>query len=390
VFDFIADSRENCPWGRARTVDAIPIQHAINGAFSKLVQHIGIMANVKYVLPAGLDWEPTDEPGQVARIPTKFWGMTGGKPVQMTMPPQISSEYANLVGIARELLETVVGINAASMGNSPTADASGRLSQQLQQRDSSRIAPLKRDHDNQWAEMQNYALRLVRRHGKLGRILRVVGADQAVQMKFFEVADLAAGTQVYSVNDTSLPRDPQQRILALGAVMDKLAQAANPEIQDAYLELLHLPDLADWQQRRSPHQQKAIRNNRLLLLGEGDGTQMPPMPAPMPGQMAPEMPPPNCPLPAPWDNAMIHKAELERFLCSPDYLDRVKAEKTSPENMGQSPLEQRATWLWTYWAQHSMPQPMMAAPPQAPGAPMPGPMEPPLPTGAPIPEAMAA
>lgn len=383
LFDFIADERENCPLGRARTVDAIPIQHAINGCFSKLIQHIGIMANVKYVLPAGMDWEPNDEPGQVARIATKFWQMTGGKPVQMTSPPQISTEYIQGAENLISKLEYVIGVNAASMGNAPSADPSGRAIQGLQQRDATRIAPLKRDHDNRWASMQNYALRLVRRHAKKGRILRVVGADQSVQMKFFEIADLAAGTEVYSVNDTSLPRDPQQRILAVGTVMDKLAQAKSPEIQDAYLELLRLPDLTDWMQRRSPHQTKALRNNRLLLLGEGDGTTMPPPAPTMPGQPMPPAPPPNCPLPAPWDNAMIHKAELERFLCSPDYLDRVKAEKQDPANMTQSPLEQRATWLWTYWAQHSMPQP-------APGAPSPGVSPQGAPTSAPVPEAMAA
>ena len=123
-------------------------------------------------------------------------------------------------------------------------------------------------------------------------------------------------------------------------------------------DLLRMPDIADYLQRASPHRIKAIRNNRLLLLGESDGTQPPP------GW------PPNTPVPAPWDNPLIHKAELERFLTSPDYLDRVKAEKSDPQMMGQSPLEQRATALWSYWAKAATPQmPMVAPPPGA--APMP-------------------
>jgi hypothetical protein len=294
----------------------------------------------------------------VARVALRFWQMTNGDPVRMTTPPQISTEYVNGAENLISKLEYVIGVNAASMGQSPTSDASGRLVQGLQQRDTTRIAPLKRDHDNQWACMQNFALRLVRRHGKGERILRVVGSDQQVQMKFLETADLAAGTVVYPVHD-NLPRDPQQRILALGTIMDKLAQAKTPEIQEAYLELLRLPDLADWMQRRSPHQNKAIRNNRLLLLGENDLPEGTPLP---PGW------PPGTPIPAPWDNAMIHKAELERFTCSPDYLDLVKAQKADPANEGKSPVEMSAMALWSYWAQASMPKPVLAGPGAAPGA----------------------
>ena len=90
-------------------------------------------------------------------------------------------------------------------------------------------------------------------------MLRVIGKDYSIQMKSFLVADMAAGTEIYSISDASLPRDPTKRILAMGNIFDKVSQlAANPEMQDAYLETLSLPDLVEWQERRSPHKMKAI------------------------------------------------------------------------------------------------------------------------------------
>lgn len=365
VFAFLADTRENCPWGRARTVDAIPIQHAINGAFSKALQHSALMANAKYVLPAGMDWEPNDEPAQVARIPQRFWQMTSGRPVQMTQPPQMPPEYLQIVSAGRELLEVVVGVNAASMGQSPGNQASGRLSESLQKRDDSRIAPIKRSHDNQWGRVQTYALRLFRKYATGKRMLRIVGEDQKVQQRFFDVANLAAGTEIYVVNDTSLPRDPQARVMFLQNVTMMMTNVKDENTRTMLLDLLRVPDITEYQQRMSPHHIKAIRNNRLLLLGESDGG------TPPPGWPA------NTPVPAPWDNALIHKAELERFVTSPEFQDRVKEEKMDPQFGGQSPLEMRATALWTYWAQHSMPTPPALPAPTGGGA------------GAPPPEAVS-
>lgn len=346
LFDFIADGRDGCPWGRARTLDVIGLQHAINGVYSKSVQHMALMANAQYVLPAGLDDEPTDEPGKAWRIPRQFWQMTNGEPVKILTPPvmpQYREEAADL--IAR--FEYCVGVNAASMGQAPSTDPSGRAIGELQKRDDRRIAPLRRSHDRQWGRVQSYALRLIRRHATGERQLKVTGADGSVALRFFAVADLAPGTEVDVAAD-SLPRDMQARQLVMSNVTKDLAQLPTPELQQAYLESLGLPDMVDFLRRRSPHQNSAIDNNRLLLLGE-------------------------LPQPQPWDNALIHKAELERFLCSRDYKDRVAAEKKQAQGQGQSRLEMNAVWLWTYWSQHAMPAPSMGgmAPPAAPGAPAP-------------------
>lgn len=356
LFAFLGDSRKGCPWGRSRIVDAIPSQHALNGCVSKAMQHLAVIANVKYVLPAGLDFEPTDEPGQVARVSQRFWQMTGGKPVQLTQVPQMTPEYLATANWHIARMQGITGINSASQGQPESPDQSGRALESLQERDDSRIAPLKRSHDNRWAMMQGYALFLIRRHATGERQLLIVGEDQSVALRHFKVAHLAAGTQVYAINDTSLSRDPQRRMVQLTQVMTMLAQAKTEEQKRMALELLHVPEIADFLQRASPHQVKAVNVTRLLLLGEGNGTTW---------SGPPELaPPPNTPIPAPWDNALIHIAEYERFGCSQSYLDRVKAEKEAHENQGVSVLEQKLVWLWTYFQQQ-----LQAA---RPAAPMPG------------------
>jgi len=348
VFTFLGDERRDNPWGRGRTVSGIPLQDAINGCYSKDLQHQALIANVKYVLPAGFDWEPNDEPGQVARPAKKFYDMTGGKPVQMTQPPQMPEYRVEAEGLIQKY-EYVVGVNAASMGNAPSAQPSGALTQKLQDRDVGRIAPMKRALDRQMARVQTYALRLIRRHSTGERELRIVGDDMSVSLKLFQVAELAAGTEILVLNDNALSRDPTRRSLQLESVFRTLQGIQSPDMQDAYLELARLPDLTDWLQRRSPHQTAAQAMCETLLAGDPW-------------------------LPGPWDNAMIFKAEIERFGLSIEYRTAVAREKASPETMGQSPLEQRVVEAWTYYSQTAVaaavpPQPAApAVPTQAPAA----------------------
>ena len=291
--------------------------------------------NVKYVLPATFDWKPNDEPGQVARPSEKHYRMSGGHPVQMTQPPQMPEYRAEAEALIQKY-EYVTGINAASMGNAPSAQPSGTLTQKLQDRDNGRIAPLKRALDQQWSRVQTYALRLIRRHATGERQLRVVGDDMSVSLKLFQVAELAAGTEILVLNDNALSRDPTRRSLQLESIFRTLSTIQSADMQDAYLELARLPDLTDWLQRRSPHQTAAQAMCETILAG-GDW------------------------LPGPWDNAIIFKAEIERFGLSVEYRTGVAREKADGANVdpatgqGFSPLERRVVQAWSYYTQHAIP-----------------------------------
>lgn len=334
VFVLYGDQRENSPWGRGRTLDAIPIQKAVNGAFSKAIQHAALIANAKPILPGRSDFEWTDIPGQVIRTRRGERAADFG----YLNPPPMPQEYLQIVNTGRELIENSMGINAASNGGSPTSDASGRLAQQLQQRDQTRIAPIKAALDMKWAEIITYALRLFRRHADQKRRVLIVGENGAQALRFFDKSSLAAGTDIMVFNDQSIPRDPSQRMLWLLNFSTVLGQAKDEQERDLMLDLMRLRDLKGHLEKRSPHRVEALRNNRMLLMGE-------------------------IPIPKPHNNALTHLATLEELLCSEEFQRKVEQEKGAPGSMGQSQLEEAAGWLWQHWTEMSLGQMEPAAAP---------------------------
>ena len=347
VIALYGDERDNSPVGRGRTLDAIPIQKAVNGAFSKAVQHAALIANAKPILPGRSDFEWTDIPGQVIRTRRGESARDFG----YLTPPQMPDAYMAIVNTGRELIENSMGINASSSGTTPTADASGRLVQQLQQRDQTRIAPIKAGLDHKWAVIVTLGLRFFRRHAEHKRRLLIVGENKAQALKFFDRSSLAAGTDVMVYNNTSIPTDPNQKMLWLMNFGTVLAQAKDERQEDLYIELANMRDLKGHLDKRSPHRVKALRNNRMLLMGE-------------------------IPIPSPWDNAMVHKATLEELLCSEEWQRKVEQEEMDPAGMGQSELAEVAGLLWEHWTEMTLgalePEPMpgdAGGMPPAPGAP---------------------
>ena len=373
VLAFLGDQREDSPWGRGRTVDAIPINKFVNGALSKAVQHAAILANAKPYLPKGIDFEWTDEPGQVIRYGRTFQpGMFG-----YVLPPSMPPEYMQLVQAGRELIENGMGINAASNGATPTSDASGRLVQQLQQRDTTRLAPIKQAHDAQWAEVINFALRLYRRHAGEQRAILVIGQNKATQLKLFSGASLAAGTDVIVCNNQSIPRDPAQKTVFLTNFFQTWSQIQDERGQQLLCELYGLSDFRNFLERLDPQGVRARRLKQQILAG----FPLPTFPAPqapvMPGMPAPPAPPAGA---MPWDHALTFKAELESLLTSEEYEQKVGAQKRSPDPLtglpaGVSPLEQQAVALWQWYSDQAAAA--MAPPMPAGGAVLPGPGSPP-------------
>jgi len=352
LLTFRGDRRGNSPWGRGRMLDAIPIQKAINGMFSKAIQHYALIANAKPFLPKGLDFKWSDAPGQVIRYSRAYSPASFG----YLSPPQ-APEYMSIVAIGREMIENIIGINAASNGSSPTADASGRLSENLQQRDQTRIAPIKSSIDEVWAQVMTYALRLMRRYASGKRRIQIVGENGTTALKLFDKSALAAGTDVLVYNDQSIPRDPSRRMLWLMNFSTMLANAKDEQQRALMLDLARLRDFRSYLEKQSPHRVKALRHNRMIELGE-------------------------VPIPSPWDHALTHRATLEEYLCSEAYEQRVIREKR--EGMGESQTEEVAGYLWEHYSEQLAMQ-MGGAPPSGSGggppgappqAPQPGPATP--------------
>jgi len=348
LFTLRGDRRGNSPWGRGRMLDAIPIQKAVNGMFSKAVQHGALIANAKPYLPKGLDFKWTDAPGQVIRYSRAFQPNSFG----YLNPPPMPPDYLNIVSMGREIIENIIGINAASNGSSPTADASGRLSENLQERDQTRMAPIKASIDEIWAQIMTYALRLMRRYASHERRVQIVGENGVTAMKLFDRSALAAGTDVLVYNDQSIPRDPSRRMLWLMNFSTMLANAKDEQQRALLLDLARLRDFRSYLEKQSPHRVKALRHNRMLELGE-------------------------VPIPDPWDHALTHRATLEEYLCSESYSLRVEREQQ--EGQGYSQTEEVAGFLWEHYSQQEQIQMGVApggGPPGAPPTPGAGPATP--------------
>lgn len=342
LFTVRGDRRGNSPWGRGRTLDAMPIQKAVNGCFSKAVQHAAMIANAKPYLPKNLDFQWTDKPGEVIRYgrghnPGSFGYLA---------PPPMPQEYVTIVNMGRELIENGMGINAASNGGSPTSDASGRLAENLQQRDQTRIAPIKAAMDEVWGGIATLGLFYFRRYADGKRKIQVVGENGATALKYLDRSALAAGTDVLVYNDQSIPRDPTRRMLWLMNFSTMLSGAKDEQQRALLLDLARLRDFKGYLEKQSPHRVKALRFNRMLELGE-------------------------VPIPSPWDHPLTFRATLEEYLQSEQFSRKVESERMDPQNAGQSPTEEIAGFLWEHYSQQLAMQ--MGGAPASPGGGPPAP-----------------
>ena len=125
-----------------------------------------------------------------------------------------------------------------------------------------------------------------------------------------------------------------------------LAQAKDEQQRALLLDLARLRDFKGYLEKQSPHRVKALRFNRMLELGE-------------------------IPIPAPWDHPLTFRATLEEYLQSESFTRKVEMERQDPANMGQSPTEEIAGFLWEHYSEQLQVQ--MGGPPASPGGGPPAP-----------------
>lgn len=345
VMFYLGDEREGCPFGRGRVLDIHGLQKTFNGNLSKIVQHHAIIANTKVALPYDLDAEWDDEIGQVLRLKR---GMMLGQNIGYLTPPSVPQDAIPLLAKTQELMEHVVGINAATMGNAPTADPSGRAIEGLQQRDYLSLDDMKRNLYETAAQHMEYKLRLFRRHADEPRKMMVVGENEQVALKFLARAHLASGVDVVAFNDTSLPKEQGKRIMAVQGIAQMLQAAPDERWRMAYLKLLQLHDVAGFFKDVDPHADRAKRVARRILLGEK-------------------------PQYFPWDNPLAMKAEMDSLLCSGEFETKLEAEggilldPVTGMPVAKGPMGQIALALWQTATELATPAPPMP-PGTVPGA----------------------
>lgn len=352
VFFAKCDERVSNPWGRGRGVDMLGPQRDLNGIVSKAIQHVATIANTKVTLPRSAEFEWDDNIGQVLRL-GRFDNATQ---LGYLSPPPFPQEFVVLRDRTQADLEYIAGINSATMGQSPTSDASGRLVQTLQNRDTGRIAPVKRELDNTWAEIMRYALVLFRRHATTKRKIVVVGENDEVAIRYYDGADLAAATDVKVFNDQSIPRDPTQRMLWLTQFGQAYNAAPDPNYKAALLRLARIKDFEGFLLNLDPSEAKAQRMIETVLLGKPVYIW-------------------------PGDDAMAMAKEIDRYTSRREYELRVAEEKAATN--GFSVTEAYLSQLYAYYKGVAT---GMAPPAPAGEMPIPqAPPPPPTPMGTPLP-----
>lgn len=376
VFAARCDQRGTTYWGAGKVVQMIDPQKAFNGTFSKTIQHVASIANTKILLPKGLDVEMSDEIGQVIR----FARTIDASKIGYLTPPDLPQAYTSVLSLLKSELEYIAGINEATMGETPSANSSGRQVSLLQNANIGKLKPMKDSLDDTWAEIMRCALFFFRRHAEQKRKVLILGQGKVAQIKYLDRADIAAGTDITVFNDRSLPSDPTQKILALQQVTTMLQGVEDPRWKKALLKLLRLHDFNGYLEELDLDEVKAEYVVRKLDLGE------------------------------PWfrhesDDPISMVIAIEGFIKSAAFAERVAAEQASgaPSN-----LLGRTQAAWTYYKtlataqpgtpravpqpagfvspEPAAPPPMAAQPGMAPPAPGTPPVTPAVPPSATAPE----
>lgn len=361
VIRVICDEREGSYWGMGRGPKLIGPQKAINGLWSKALQHAAKIANAKMKLPAGLSDSWNDQIGQVFRIPRTVQADQIG----YVAPPSMVQEYGPLASQMQAHMEYLFGVNAATQGQLPSSDTSGIAIGRLQQRDMTRMAPIKRNIDAGWAEAVKLGLKFWRRWspGKVKAL--VAGPNKATAVKEFDSSSFSETTDIQAFNNTFLPSDPSQRMVWLSTFAQTMAQVQDPRLRTLLIRMTNIGDFASFLDNLDPDDVKARRNNLKLLRGES-------------------------PMVLPCDHALTNKAALEELMKSEEWEDMVRQEEAA--GGGQSVLKQKCLSLWNYYSMISMgmdPQQAMAqsgggGSPAAPSVPAEPPMDGAVPTPPPV------
>lgn len=332
------EPRQGQIWGMGRGVAMIGPQRQLNGVLSKWLLHLAKVANAKLTMPASISDAMNDIPGQVLRIPRT----ASARDIGFISPPQVP-EYQQAIAFAQAQMEFLAGIGAASNGQLPAADTSGIALSRLQQRDKTRIDPVKRVLDGAWAEAIRLGIRFSRRwmHGSVKAL--VVGPNKRAALKEFDANTFADEVDVTPFNNTALPGDPAQRMTYLMQLGQVISAVQDPDLRRAMLRMVNLRDIEGFLDTMNPSEEKMLRVTVGLLRGDEAFV-------------------------TPADNPLACKAVLHDFMQSEQYEDQVRAEKAKG---GASPLETRTNNLFKYYTMAAMPG-MPAAPgqPPGPGAPM--------------------
>lgn len=173
--------------GASTMTPAVEIQKRYNRINAQIMENHELLLQGKWTVPRTARigrHKITHEPGEVIQYTPPY------KPELVVIPALPPAVYAEREKAAAEI-ERVLGFNRASMGESPTADASGRLALTLQEADDADLGPVVSRLERVVAKSGWSLIQLAQRNYTESRMIQISGPNKSWVTKHFIGTDLS-------------------------------------------------------------------------------------------------------------------------------------------------------------------------------------------------------
>lgn len=261
VFPFVHQFRAQSAFGYSPVHDAIQPNKAINGLGSGAMNHAA-KNKAKWKAPDNLAQELTDETAQVIKVPRR--GFDHNSLGAVPNPP-LDAVALQLWERNRMELYDFLGLNDPALGQQETTGQSGYSIRLRQQTAASDLEQTRQRHNAMWAEVFDHELFLFATYADTKRKIDVVGPNKRAALLELDKTAITAGTRVMCVNDASVPRNPQERMLFFKDFMASGVMKLPPQQRQRMFQFLRLHDVYALEEAEEGDRMRARRQIQRIM-----------------------------------------------------------------------------------------------------------------------------
>lgn len=292
-------------YGESMVTDILPIQKEYNRTRSQIVEAKNLMSKPKLIAAQG-SIDPnkiTSEPGQVVLYKL---GFPKPEPLQN---PELPGYVMQTIELLRNDMDDISGQHDASQGQAPAGTSATALSF-LQEQDDTMLSDTTDSLESVVQKVGRQVLGYVSQYWNEGRLVKVVGTDEAFDATVYKSEDLQGNTDLRVESGSALPKSKAAK---QAFVMDLMKMQLIPPQEG--LEMLDIGGIDKIYDDVLADKRQAQRENVRLQQGIPDG----------PGGKAAV--PVN-----EWDNHQLHIQVHNRFRKSQTFELLSDAAKTAFQN----------------------------------------------------------
>jgi hypothetical protein len=232
--------------------DLIPLQKEYNRNRSQGVEIRNLGAKPGYFVQEGSvdlgKWKSTA--GQL--IPVKP-GFQNPVPIQL---PSVTPAHQQELEIIKMDMEDISGQHQVSKGTAPSGVTAATAISFLQEQDQSFMAPTYTSIELATRKVARQTLQLAVQYWDEPRLIKAVGNDQAMSIRYMGRADIKNGTDIRIEGGTSIP---QSKAARTAFIMDLINRGLIPA--DKGLEMLNMPNMRSYYALIKIDENHATREN---------------------------------------------------------------------------------------------------------------------------------